>query len=110
MSTKRLHKTSPFLRRGESSPIKPARLLEYSVDTRRTYGYHIIVKHHERQTPISIEGMTIVILDNRLFLPLLELPVTRDVGVVLIYLAVPVLPVMELAGAQTNPGQESLCG
>jgi hypothetical protein len=34
----------------------------------------------------------------------------QDVGVVLIYLAVPVLPVMELAGAQTNPGQESLCG
>ena len=45
-------------------------------------------------------------IDNGSFFPVLEPPVAGDLAIVLVDLAVTVLPVVELAGAQAKPTQE----
>src|SRR5260370_9243848 len=54
--------------------------------------------------------MTIVVVEDGLLLPVFEPPVPRDLAVVLVDLSVAVLPVMELAGAQSQPAQQSSGG
>ncbi len=45
-------------------------------------------------------------LDDRRLLPVLEPPVARDLGVALVGLAVPRVPIVELADSDTEPCDE----
>jgi hypothetical protein len=51
-----------------------------------------------------------VVVENGLLLPVFEPPVAGNLTIVLVDLAVAVFPVVELAGAQTNPPQQSAGG
>ena len=102
----RLHEAGSFLRRREPPAIEPVRLLEHAIDARWADGHHVVVEHHEGQAAISFERMAVVKIDDGPFFPVLQPPVARDLAVVLVGLAVAVLPVVELAGAQAEPAQE----
>jgi hypothetical protein len=82
--------------------IEPVRLLKHAIDARRADGYHVVVEYHEGQAAIPLR-MTVVEIDNSLFFPVLEPLVVGDFAVVLVDFAVTVLPVVELARAQTKP-------
>lgn len=45
-------------------------------------------------------------VDDRLFFPVFELPVTRDFAVVLVGFAVALVPVVKLAGRKAQPSQQ----
>ena len=79
---------------------------EHAVDARGADSHHVGVEHHERQPPITLEGMGEVEGDDRLLLPVLQPPVPGDVSVVFIDKAVAAPPVVELAQRDAQPGDE----
>jgi len=81
-------------------------LAEYAVNAGGADGYNVGVQHHERQTPIAFLRVLGVEPDDRLLLPLIEPPITRNCGVVLIHLAIAGPPVAELAGRDSQPTDE----
>jgi hypothetical protein len=104
----RLHETGPFLRGFLPFSVQPARLLEDAVDARRADGDHVVVEHHERQSPIAVEWKAVVEGEDRLLLPRGQPVVAGNLGVVLVDAAVPLPPLVELAGAEVEPGEQLL--
>lgn len=71
-------------------------------------GDDICVEHHERQSPVALERMPIVELDDALLFVLVEPVVTGHQGVVLVRLAIALAPIEELAARDPHPADDPL--
>jgi hypothetical protein len=57
---------------------------------------------------VTFQGMFVMEVNDRLFLPLLEPPVTRNLAIVRVDLPIAFLPLVVLAGAEFCPSQQEL--
>src|SRR4029078_7048264 len=64
--------------------------------------------HHERQPPVSVQGMPVMEVKNGLLFPIFEPEVARHFAVMLVDFAVAVPPGVKLAGADPQPADELL--
>ena len=85
--------------------INPA--AEHAVDAGGADGDDIGVEHHEGQAPIAFQRVRGTEVDDRLLLPALEPAVARDLGVVLVGLAVAQPPAGKLARGKPDPGYKT---
>jgi hypothetical protein len=69
---------------------------------------YVGVEHHEGEPAVALQRVPVVIIDDRLLFPVEKLPVVGYLAVVLIDHAKPLLPIVELAGADADPGNELL--
>jgi hypothetical protein len=90
--------------------VEKPRLLEHPVGCRRAHGdlAAVVIEHHERQPTIAVERASVVVVDDRLSLPLLDPVVAGHLAVVLVGFAVALLPVVELALRDPQPSHEML--
>src|SRR5277367_1830681 len=103
---RRLFKTRPFLR-GLSVPLpQQPRPIQHPPHAGRTHRHDVGVQHHERQPPIAFQRILQVERNDRLLLPILQPKVPGNPAVMLIHLAVPLAPAVELAGCNVEPPDE----
>ena len=102
-----LLKTLAFLAFGAVPPLEDSQsLLEHAIDRGAgTHRHDIGVHHHVSQPAIAFlwdvrHGKS---RENRLFFPRFEPVISRHEGIVFVHFAVPLAPVVELAGTNTNP-------
>ena len=84
--------------------------LEDAIDAGRAAGDDVGVEHHEGQPAIAFEGMAAGEGADALLLVVGEPVVARHPGVVLVDFAEAAFPVVELAGADADPGEEACHG
>jgi len=84
--------------------------LEDAVDAGRTASDLVGIEHHEGQATIAFRGMRSRESTDAEFLVVGEPVVAGHPGVVFVDLAEALLPVVELAGADADPGQEATDG
>jgi hypothetical protein len=107
MRLQRLLETGSFARRFAFPPRQQPGLLQHSPNTRRTDRHHPSIQHHERQPPITFQRILQMEIDDRFFLPLLQPEIAGNPTVVFVDTTVALAPVIELAGAHTQPRNES---
>ena len=83
---------------------------EDSIDAGRTGGDDIGVEHHEGQTPIAFQGILGVEVQDRLFLPAFEPPLTRDIRIMVVIATVAFSPRVEFARRDAQPTDEAMDG
>ena len=83
---------------------------EHAVDAGGADGDDVGVEHHEGEPPVAFQRMPGVEVEDRLLLPVLQPPIAGGQRVVLVGQAVAGAPVVELAGGDTQPGDESAGG
>ena len=83
---------------------------EDAIDAGRAASDDVGIEHHEGQPAIAFEGMLAGEGADAFFFVVGEPVVARHPGVVLVDLAEAMLPVVELAGADADPGQEATDG
>ncbi len=106
MRPRRLFKAGPFLR-GIPVPLpQQSRSTQHPPHAGRTHRHDVGVQHHERQPPIAFQRILQVERNDRLFLPILQPKVPGNPAVMLIDLAVPLAPAVELAGRDAEPPDE----
>ena len=88
-------------------PGQQSRVFEDAVDAGRATGDLVGIEHHEGQSPIAFERVGPGEGGDALFLVFGEPMIARHPGVVLIDFAEALFPVVELAGADADPGQEA---
>ena len=108
MRLQRLHKPGSFLGGGDPPAVESTGGLENAVKAGGTDSLDVVVEHHECQSPVAFERIAGVELEDGLSLPRFEPVIPRDLAVVLIGLAIPVFPGVELAGGQIEPRQDGL--
>src|SRR5690606_20460583 len=64
-------------------------------------------EHHERQAAVTFQRMPVVIVEDGLLFPVLQPPVARRLAVVLVDLAVAIFPLVELAGGELQPAEQT---
>jgi hypothetical protein len=102
----RLFKPGAFLR-GLPVPLPQQSCpTEHPPHAGRTHRHDVGVQHHERQPPVALQRILQVERNDRLLLPLLQPKVPGNPTVVLIDLAVPLAPAVELAGRDVEPPDE----
>ena len=106
----RLHETGSLLGGGIVSVVEPPGRFEDAVDRGRTNGDDIIIEHHERESPVALQRMRVVEVEDGLTFPVFEPEVPRDHGIVLVDLPIAVLPLVELAGSQFEPVEQLFGG
>src|SRR5262249_49139214 len=67
----------------------------------------VCIEHQEGEPPGALQGMASVEVEDGRLLPGLQPPVARDQGVVLVGRPVACGPIMELAGGDAGPAEES---
>jgi hypothetical protein len=82
-------------------------LLQHPPHARRTDRHNVSVQHHERQPPIAFQRILQMEIDDRFFLPQLQPEIAGNPTVVLIDAPVALPPVVELAGGDPQPVNES---
>src|SRR5574340_230678 len=95
-----------FLRRLVRRSTDAARPLQHAIHAAGADGYHVAVEHHKRQPSVAFQRILEREAEDRLLFPVFEPPVARHPTVVLVPFAVAVLPVVELARAEAQPGDE----
>src|SRR5271170_242632 len=101
-----MRKTGPFLRR------LPVPLPQQSCSTQhpphagRTHRHDVCVQHHECQPSAALQRILQMERYNRLLFPIIQPKVSGNPAVVLIHLAVPLAPAVELAGRDVEPPDE----
>ena len=90
--------------------LDQSRDLEHAVDAGGTDVYEVGVEHHEGQSPVALEGMLGVEVEDRLLLPVFQPPIAWNQGVVLVGQAVSRTPVVELGDGDSQPSDESPSG
>ncbi len=100
----------PFLVGWGDDPAKETGDFEDAVDAGRTAGDLVGIEHHEGQASIPLEGMCSREDANAFFLFIGEPMVTGHPGVVFVDHAEALFPVVELAGADADPGEEATDG
>src|SRR4051812_13831990 len=83
---------------------------EHTVDARGADGDGVGVEHHEGEPPVALQRMARVEVEDRSLLPGLEPPVAGHQRVVLVGQPVARPPTVELAGGDTEPGDEPSSG
>jgi len=104
--SRRVMEPRALLGRGELPAAHQAGSVEDSPGARRADGHDVLIEHHKGQTPVAIEGVFQVEADDGILLPILEPVIAGDLPVVLVGLAVPFLPIVELADADLEPADE----
>ena len=104
----RLCESRPFLGRRPATSIQASSVFENSIRRRRPHCDNVVVKHHECQTPITVQRMRIVVVEDRLTFPRLKLIIPRNLAVVLVGLAIAIAPVLVLARGQFKPSEQGL--
>ena len=110
VKAKRLDEAGAFLGDVGRRPGQESGALEDAVHAGRAAGDLIGIEHHEGQPPIAFERVLASEDADFFFLVVGEPVVARHPGVVLVDLAEALLPVVELAGADVDPGQEATDG
>ena len=87
---------------------KSPSVVKHAINARRAGSHNVGVKHHEGETAVAFEWILVVVVDDGLLLPIQKPPVAGYPAIVLIDAAVPLAPVVELAGADADPGDEPL--
>ena len=108
MRPQRLHQTGSFPGGGDPPGVESTGGLENAVNTGGTDRHDVIVEHHECESPVSFERISVVELEDGLSLPSFEPVIPGDLAIALIGLAIPVFPGVELAGGQIEPSQDGL--
>jgi hypothetical protein len=103
-----LHEAGAFLRGRVPAAVQASRRLEHPVHRRRADRHHVVIQHHERQPAIAFQRMAVVIVQDRLPFPVFQPVIARHRAVVFVGLTVALLPLMELARPQLQPGEELL--
>jgi hypothetical protein len=80
---------------------------EHAIDAGGADRDDIAVEHHERESPVAFESMVLVELDDGSLFPRLQPPVAWHQGIVLVGHSIASFPVVELAGRDPQPGDES---
>jgi hypothetical protein len=88
----------------------PTRVAKHVVHAGGARGDDIGIEHHERQTAIALKRMLVVVVDYRLLFPIENPPIAGYPPIVLVDLAVSLAPVIELAGADADPGYKLIEG
>ncbi len=101
-----LHEAGPFLRGSRPLAVEPTRELQHAVDAGGADGHDVVVEHHEGESPVAFQGMAVVILHDGGLLPVFEPVVAGKLAVVLIHFSVALLPRVELARGQFQPGEK----
>src|SRR5215831_12991506 len=104
---RRLFKPGPFLRRLPAPLPHQSRPTQHPPYASRTHGHDVVVQHHERQSPIAFQRILQVERNDRLLLPIVQPKVPGNPAVMLIHLAVPLAPAVELAGCNVEPPDET---
>ena len=81
--------------------------MEHAPDTGRAGGDHVGIEHHESQRPIALQRMVVGEGDDLAFLLFGKPVVAWHPGIVLVDFAIAFSPVVELAGAQRDPVEET---
>ena len=105
-----LHKAGPLLGGRGGVPGQESRGPEDAIDAGRAACDDISIEHHEREPAITFQRVLTGEAADPLLLGVGQPMVARHPGVVLVDLAESRLPVVELAGADTDPGQEAADG
>lgn len=92
-----------MITRGLAEGIHQACLAEDSVDARGANRNNVLIEHHERQPPVSLQWMGMMEIDNRLFFPVLEPEIPGDLGVVFVGPSVSLFPIEVLATSDPEP-------
>ncbi len=100
----------PFLVMLGDDPASSPGAFEDAVDAGRAAGDDVGIEHHEGQAAVAFERVLAGEGADALFLVVGEPVVARHPGVVLVDLAEALFPVVELAGADADPGQEATDG
>jgi hypothetical protein len=104
-----LDEAGPLLRRRPPVTIQPAGGLQHAVSAAGTdRHHHVVVEDHQGQAAVAFPRMTVVEVEDRLLLPVLQPPVAGYWAVVLVGLPVTLVPLVELARAQPQPAEQSL--
>ncbi len=105
-----LHEAGAFLGGRGRVPGQQSRGLEDAIDAGRAAGDDVGIEHHEGQPAIAFQRVLAGEVADALLLVVGQPVVARHPGVVLVDLAEALLPVVELAGADADPGQEAADG
>src|SRR5271157_4151486 len=103
----RLFEPGPFARRLRLPARQQSRLFQHSPYARRTHRHHILIYHHERQSPIAFQKILEVEVDNGFFLPHLQPEISGYPTVVLIHSSIALPPVVKFAHRHPQPMNES---
>src|SRR6266852_7673741 len=104
---KRLYEASTFLGGRWRLPGQESGALEGAIDAGRTAGDLVGIEHHEGQAAIAFQGMAASKGADAFLLVVGEPVIAGHPGVVFVGFAEALLPVVELAGADADPGQEA---
>src|SRR5437773_7315116 len=103
----RLHEAGAFLAGHGGRPGQQSGAFEDAVDAGRAAGNFVGIEHHEGQPAVALQRMPAGEGTDAVLLVVGEPMVAGHPGVVLVDLAEALLPVVELAGADADPGQEA---
>ena len=101
-----LDKAGAFFRRPGRLPGQQSRVFQDAIDAGRAASNLVGIEHHEGQPPVAFARMAAGEGANAFFLVVAEPVIARDPGVVLVDFAETLNPVVILAGADADPGQE----
>jgi hypothetical protein len=110
MGLEGLDEAGAFLGDVRGLPGQQSGGLEDAIDAGRATGTYVGVEHHEGEPPVAFKRMGPREGDDAQFFIIGEPVIARDRGVVLVDLAEAQFPVVELAGADADPGQEAADG
>ena len=88
--------------------IQQACLRKNAPGARGAYRNDVPIQHHEREPPVAFQRVIVIETDDGLAFPFFQPEIARNGGIVLIGLAVPVDPRVELALADGKPVHEPL--
>jgi hypothetical protein len=110
MRLERLHKAGAFLGDVGRRPSQEAVGFQDAIDAGRAAGDDIGIEHHEGQAAIAVERVLAREDANPFFFVASEPMIARHPGIMFVDFAEAFFPVMELAGADAEPGQEATDG
>src|ERR1039458_8256586 len=104
---RRLFKAGPFLR-GLLVPLpQQTRPPQHPPHAGRTHRHDVGVQHHELQSAVAFQRILQAERNDRLLFPFLQPKIPGNPAVMLIDLAVPLSPAVELAGRDVQPPDEA---
>ena len=104
----RLHETGPLLRGLLPFAIESLRLFQNTINAAGADRHDVVVEHHEGQPSIAVEWMGVVVVEYGLLFPIFKPPIARDLAIVLVGHAVASFPIVKLARAEPQPGEQLL--
>jgi len=110
MGLERLHEAGAFLGGLGRLAGQQSGVFEDAVDAGRAAGGHIGVEHHEGQLPIAFERVLPGEGADAFLLLVGEPVIARHPGVMFVDFAEACFPVVELAGADADPGHKAVHG